>query len=1074
VNKLFNISDISIRSIASHRTAYEYGCQMADKVRNLEFMKFDNSISAVVEEDYSYYAIVKLSGNNGIHSFACQCKEFYSSNGACKHIVALLKKAQEKYIADNLQKGKDIFIPFTFKKNPSKHIKANLWLVHDFASMGYDKVYLELKLKTGTTKPYVVKDIKAFLEAVEENRNYHFTKKYEMDFRNTFFDETDKKVLHFLTDILRKEKTLDEYLGYKSYHSANRSVFERSNVILFEDNLKTYLKIVKDCQKTLFHSKVNSNTIEIVDDIEMKVSIEEKDDDLVMKADYDNNIKIMAITEDFEYAFDPYKLKVYRIPEEKRNLVDKVHSTRSEKKNPTYRIRKEDRVQFLRQFIPSIKDTCHVDINPNLAQKVMEQELQCKIYFDMTSKGISARIEFIYGDKTIKPGMENESGILLRDIEKENEIICLLNSLGMYQKGKLFYSESEEDIAEIISGKIDMLHEVAELFYSDAFKSLRIKNINSVRMGIRLNTDSNLLEFDFHVDNFIDDDILSLLDSVREKKKYYRLKDGSILKLDNRQLLDLYSLFSDLDINDKKIKGSKINLPSNRALFLDNYLNEKKFKLVSKNTDYERLVSEILNPTDLNIKLPPDLEGVLRDYQKFGYKWLKTLSHYGFGGILADDMGLGKTLQVLSFIKSEKTEGTKPCLVVAPTSLVFNWKSEVDKFVPDLTAAVISGTKAEREKLIKNIGNLDLAVTSYGSLKRDIELYENMEFSYIFVDEAQHIKNPSTLNAGSVKSLKAKGCFALTGTPIENTLTELWSIFDFVMPGYLMSHNKFIKKFESPIVKNSDTAALKRLSQFIKPFILRRLKKDVLKELPDKIESKAIAEMTVDQKKLYAAYLKKAQGEVAAEIKNNGIEKSKIKILAILTRLRQLCCHPATFIDNYKGGSGKLEVLTELIEDSIQAEHRMLIFSQFTSMLEIIGAELNRQNIPYFYLDGSTKAEDRLKMVNAYNSLEKPVFLISLKAGGTGLNLTAADIVIHFDPWWNPSVEDQATDRAYRIGQTKVVQVFKIVAKGTIEERILELQEKKKGLINSIIHAGENLVTQLSEKEIRNLFQMDI
>jgi SNF2 family DNA or RNA helicase len=349
-----------------------------------------------------------------------------------------------------------------------------------------------------------------------------------------------------------------------------------------------------------------------------------------------------------------------------------------------------------------------------------------------------------------------------------------------------------------------------------------------------------------------------------------------------------------------------------------------------------------------------------------------------------------------------------------------------------------------------------------------------MEFSYIFVDEAQHIKNPSTLNAGSVKSLKAKGCFALTGTPIENTLTELWSVFDFVMPGYLMNHNKFMKKFESPIVKNDDKAALKMLSQFIKPFILRRLKKDVLKELPDKIESKAVAEMTVDQKKLYAAYLKKAQGEVAAEIKNNGIEKSKIKILAILTRLRQLCCHPATFIDNYKGGSGKLEVLTELIEDSIQSEHRMLIFSQFTSMLEIIGAELNRQNIPYFYLDGSTKAEDRLKMVNAYNSLEKPVFLISLKAGGTGLNLTAADIVIHFDPWWNPSVEDQATDRAYRIGQTKVVQVFKIVAKGTIEERILELQEKKKGLINSIIHAGENLVTQLSEKEIRNLFQMDI
>ncbi|HEY9062530.1 MAG TPA: DEAD/DEAH box helicase [Pseudobacteroides sp.] len=1072
---MFNLSDISIKDIASDKSAYENGCQMANNVRNLEFMEFDNMISATVEEDYSYRALVRLSENHKVQSFACQCMEFYNNDGACRHIVALLKKAQEKYGADKIQNSKDVFIPFAFTKNHAKHIKAHLWLVHDFTQLGYDKVCLELKLKAGETKPYVVKDIKAFLEAMEQNGVYHFTKKYEMDFRNTFFEETDKKVLKFLADLLRKENTLNEYLSYRSYYNDVRSIFERSIVKLFEDNLKTYFEIVKDSLKPLFYSEVSGSTLELENDIEMKISIEQKDDDLLMKADYDRNIKIMSLTEDFEYAFDPYKLKVYRIPEAKRYLIDKVHATRAEKRNPTYRIRKEDRVQFLKQFIPSIKDSCHVDIDPNLAQKVMEQVLRCKIYFDLTSKGISAKVEFIYGDKTIKPGMsQNQSGILLRDVDKENEIIELLNSFGMYQKGGVFYNETDDDIAEIISGKIDMLQEVAELFYSDAFKALRIKNVNNVRMGIRLNTDSNLLEFDFHVDDFEDDDILNLLDSVREKKKYYRLKDGSILKLDNRQLLDLSLLFSDLDINEKKIKGSKINLPSNRALFLDNYLNEKEFKLVSKNADYEKLVAEILNPTDLNIKLTPDLVGVLRDYQKFGYKWLKTLSHYGFGGILADDMGLGKTLQVLSFIKSEKTDQTKPCLVVAPTSLVFNWKAEVDKFVPDLTATVISGNKAERGMLIKEIGSCDLAITSYGSLKRDIELYENLEFSYVFVDEAQHIKNPATLNAGSVKNIRAKGCFALTGTPIENTLTELWSVFDFIMPGYLMSHNKFIKKFESPIVKNNDKEALKRLSQFIKPFILRRLKKDVLKELPDKIESRVVAEMAVDQKKLYAAYLKKAQGEVAAEIKNNGVEKSKIKILSILTRLRQLCCHPATFIENYKGGSGKLEVLTELVEDSLQSGHRILIFSQFTSMLEIIGVELNKRKTPYFYLDGSTKAEERLRMVNDYNSLEKPVFLISLKAGGTGLNLTAADVVIHFDPWWNPSVEDQATDRAHRIGQTKAVQVFKIVAKGTIEERILELQEKKKDLISSVIHAGENLVTQLSEKEIRDLFQINI
>jgi len=974
---------------------------------------------------------------------------------------------------ENNLKNIEVFIPFTFNKTPSKHIKAQLWLEHEFISMGYNKVALNLKLKAGEKKPYVVKNIKSFIEALEKNKSYYFTKKYEIDFRNTFFEGSDKKILDFLADILRKKMMMDDYLSYRTYYHEN-SIFFGNSVRLFEDNLKAYLQIAKDSEKPLAYTGSDQN-LRIEDDIEIKIKVEEKNSVLLMNANYDDNIKIMAITHDFEYAFDPFKLIVYRVPEEKKHLLDTIHATRSEKKNPIYRIRKEDRVHFLKEFIPSVRESCHVEIDPKLSQKILEQELQCKIYFDITRKGICAKVRFIYGDKTLKPGMsENSSDLILRDIEKENKIIGLLNSCGMHQKGDLFYSVAEEDIAELISGKIDILKEYAELYYSDAFKSIRIKNVKNIQMGIRLNTDSNLLEFDFNVDDFDNDEILNLLDSVREKKKYYRLKDGSILRLDNKQLMDLSILFSDIDINEKKIKDSKINIPSNRALFLNNYLEEKKFKLVSKDADYERLISEILNPKDINIKLAPELEGVLRDYQKFGYKWLKTLSQYGFGGILADDMGLGKTLQVLSFIKSEKTDDAKPCLVVAPTSLIYNWRAEVEKFVPDLSTTIISGTKAERIRLIDEIHNYDIAVTSYGSLKRDIELYQNIEFSYVFIDEAQHIKNPATLNAGSVKSLRAKSYFALTGTPIENTLTELWSVFDFIMPGYLMSHHKFIKRFESPIVKNNDKEALKRLSQFIKPFILRRLKKDVLKELPAKIESKTIAEMTTDQKKLYAAYLKKAQGEVAAEIKNNGIEKSKIKILSILTRLRQLCCHPATFIANYKGGSGKLEVLMELVENSIESGHRMLIFSQFTSMLQIIGAELNKLKIPYFYLDGTTKAEDRIKMVNSYNSLEKPVFLISLKAGGTGLNLIAADIVIHFDPWWNPSVEEQATDRAYRIGQTKAVQVFKIVAKGTIEERILELQEKKKDLINNVIHAGENLVTQLSEAEIRELFQINI
>jgi SNF2 family DNA or RNA helicase len=357
-------------------------------------------------------------------------------------------------------------------------------------------------------------------------------------------------------------------------------------------------------------------------------------------------------------------------------------------------------------------------------------------------------------------------------------------------------------------------------------------------------------------------------------------------------------------------------------------------------------------------------------------------------------------------------------------------------------------------------------------IRRDIDLYSTLEFSYCFLDEAQHIKNPNTINAKSVKQIKARGYFALTGTPIENSLTELWSIFDFIMPGYLLSHHKFVKNFESPIIKDSDNKALKELTMHIKPFILRRMKSEVLKELPDKIENKMTAEMTEAQKKLYLAYLLQAKGELAKEISENGFEKSQMKILAALTRLRQICCHPSLFVENYEGESGKLALLEEILEDAIDSKHRILIFSQFTSMLNIIKKVLEDRNISYFYLDGSTKAMERNKMVKQFNEGQRSIFLISLKAGGTGLNLTGADMVIHFDPWWNPSVEDQATDRAYRIGQENVVHVIKLITHGTIEEKIFALQQRKKSMIESIIQPGETLLTKMSQDEIMNLFDM--
>ena len=345
-----------------------------------------------------------------------------------------------------------------------------------------------------------------------------------------------------------------------------------------------------------------------------------------------------------------------------------------------------------------------------------------------------------------------------------------------------------------------------------------------------------------------------------------------------------------------------------------------------------------------------------------------------------------------------------------------------------------------------------------------------MKIKYCFLDEAQNVKNPQTLNSQAVKRVRADACFALTGTPVENSLTELWSIFDFILPGYFRSHSSYVKRFETPIVKQSDPVALQELSRQIRPFVLRRMKQTVLRELPEKIESRLTAPMTPEQARLYAAWLLTARMDFEQEVEERGFDQSRIKILAILTRLRQLCCHPSLFIDNYTGGSGKLDLLTDVVRDAVAGGHRLLIFSQFTGMLSLVKPVLESLQVSYHYLDGGTAAQERIHLCNAFNRGEKDAFLISLKAGGAGLNLTGADMVIHCDPWWNPAVEDQATDRAYRIGQKNVVQVFKLVAKGTIEEKILALQERKRALIDALIQPGESFVGKMTEAEIRDLF----
>ena len=595
--------------------------------------------------------------------------------------------------------------------------------------------------------------------------------------------------------------------------------------------------------------------------------------------------------------------------------------------------------------------------------------------------------------------------------------------------------------------------------------------------SIGVKVENDLLYVDLKNIDIDPEELKDIMEKYKLKKKYYRLKDGSFLNLeDNKEVEFLDKLTTGMDIDYEEIEDGEIRLPVNRTLYLNQLLKKLKGTEIVRNSEYKEIVNELdKDQLEETAEVPEDLAGILRYYQKTGFKWLKILDKYHFGGILADDMGLGKTVQMLSVIVDyAKNKDRKPSLVVSPSSLTLNWQNEVKKFTNKLKTIVIRGTLQERKYLIENIKDYDLVITSYDLLKRDIDIYKEKDyrFKYVIADEAQYLKNSNTKNAKAIKQIKADTRYALTGTPIENSLAELWSIFDFIMPGYLFTYRKFKNLYETPIVKENDEKAMQKLKMLIEPFILRRNKKEVLTELPEKTVTVMNNEMNEEQRNLYLNYLARAKQELAEQIKLNGYENTHMQILAALTRLRQICCHPSLFIEGYKDGSSKLDQCIEIIQDAITGGHKILLFSGYTSMFEIIEKELKKRNIVYFKLTGSTKVDDRIRLVDEFNeNPEIKVFLISLKAGGTGLNLTGADMVIHYDPWWNVSTENQATDRAYRIGQKNNVQVYKLITKNSIEEKIYELQEKKAKLADNMLDTKTTFINRFSKEEIMKLFE---
>ena len=559
-------------------------------------------------------------------------------------------------------------------------------------------------------------------------------------------------------------------------------------------------------------------------------------------------------------------------------------------------------------------------------------------------------------------------------------------------------------------------------------------------------------------------------DTIQSGEKYSRIRSLGFVEFPAQNIYAMMRAFNSFDVyrNDE----NKFTVKTYRAGLISEL----------KNLDVELVLSDEFKTfweqmstfsTHDGTNLPTHATAEFREYQLKGFGWLWFMYKYGLNGILADDMGLGKTLQALTVLqKAKEVDGSMPTLVICPTTVVFNWESEIQKFAPELTCLKLAGS--DRKNHFKEIPNYDVVITSYALIRRDIKHFKDINFRYIILDESQNIKNAMSQTAQAVKQLQANHKLALSGTPIENKLEELWSVFDFLMPGFLLSVAEFNARYVNPIMERQDKTVEKRLKLQIYPFILRRMKRDVAKDLPDKVENIAYCELTDEQKDFYLQVLDSTKEELFKSIEQNGLEKSRLSIFSALLRLRQICCHPRLYDkENVKHimSSGKFEKLKSMLEEIISEGHRVLLFSQFVNMLDIVKGWLEREGIEYEYLTGKTK--DRQAAVEHFNNSKIPIFLISLKAGGTGLNLTGADYVIHYDPWWNPAVEDQATDRAYRIGQTKKVFVYRLITKNTVEEKIQKLKTIKRNLVDSVISVDRNIVKSLTMDDIREIFSAD-
>lgn len=1093
--------------------------QKSGRVEIINIHRYKDSvfnIDARIKGSYNTYYTIRINIQDGEQgqkfSSNCSCPD---GSLHCKHLAAVLYEIRDNpvYLAkieeeDKYSKGKSL-IELVSKDNT---FDANLIdelekdnsddiNIHNSIDIPNSGAKLDLKLylmentkeifietyisKVGSNIIYRIKDLIMFFDKISNNEYYSYNAKFGMIHNIDKFEDSSKAILTFILKHAEALKIANYAINESNPYLYNNFSLKSNRLNLSGIVLDDFFNIMEN-REIDFKIGKKRHSIKLEKTVqEFKIYARKtKDNDYMIETNISGNVYILdGYKSQYLMNLDANMESICRLKNKLNKAeIEVLQMTKKANKNDIL-IKEKDMPLFISNVFPKIKKSFDISsIKGTSIESLMPKELTVKVLLDYNKRGdIILKPIYLYSDIEIKP-LENKDMPLdsFRNIsaERRAEEIFKMTGFELDENKHQYILKSDDDIYRFLTSEINIYMKNFEVMVTESFKSRDILKPKIGSLGVKV--ENNLLNIDFDKMNINEDELVDVLKQYRIKKKYYRLKDGTFLALENSNDLEVISeITENMNMDIKSIKNGGMQISLYRSSYLNNILSKTHDIEIKKDNKFKEIVSKVEESTELDYTIPNVVKDVLRDYQKVGYNWLKMLDEYKFGGILADDMGLGKTLQIiaimLSYIESCKENNIvpKPSIVVCPSSLSLNWKNEIIKFNADINVLVIKGTAKERKELIKDINNHQLVITSYDLIKRDIDEYtnQNIEFKYIVVDEAQYIKNSNTQNSKAIKKLLGETRYALTGTPIENSLSELWSIFDYILPGYLYSYTKFRNNYESPIVKDKNDKVMKRLKTLIAPFILRRLKKDVLKELPDKTISILNNEMADEQTKIYNSYLMQARKEVNEELRSNGFEKSQIKILSLLTRLRQVCCHPSLFIDNYKGDSSKLIQCMELVDEAIESGHKILLFSQYTSMFEIIEKELKKQNVRYFKLTGQTKIEDRVKMVDEFNNTEDvKVFLISLKAGGTGLNLTAADTVIHYDPWWNLSAENQATDRAYRIGQKNAVQVYKLITNGTIEDKIQKMQERKGRLTDDVLSNEETFINKLTRDEIMELF----